>query len=137
MYKYKPIRYIFRAFCLIVYAAITSIMYITISNEIYISDIMESVFHNYYLDLKRAIFLAVFLIVNMLLILIFRLVCEKKTEALFYYICDFIIRITFSVPVSFIIFYFVLFRFCGDLLGTPAVQAIVVAALFVVTDCAM
>ncbi|MDE6750667.1 MAG: hypothetical protein K2K21_16640 [Lachnospiraceae bacterium] len=137
MYKYKPIRYIFRAFCLIVYAAIASIMYITISNEIYISDIMESVFHNYYLDLKRAIFLAAFLIANMLLILIFRLVCEKKTEALLYYICDFIIRITFSVPVSFIVFYFVLFRFCGDLLGTPVVQAIVVAALFVVTDCAM
>lgn len=137
MYKYKPIRYIFRAFCLIVYAAVASMMYITISNEIYISDIMTSIFHNYDLDLKRAIFLAVFLIANMLVILIFRLVCEKKTEALLYYICDFIIRITFSFPVSFIVFYFVLFRFCGDLLVTPAVQAIVVAALFVIADYAM
>ena len=136
-YKYKPIRYIFRALCLLVYAAVASSMYIIISNEIYISVIMESVFHNYYLDLKRSIFLAVFLIANMLFILVFRLICEKKTEALLYYICDFIIRITFSVPVSLIIFYFVLFRFCGNLLASPAVQAAVVAVLFVVADGAM
>lgn len=137
MYKYKPIRYIFRALCLSVYAAVASMMYITITNEIYISDIMESVFHNYYLETKRAIFLAVFLIANMLLILVFRLVCEKKTEALLYYVCDFIIRLTFSVPISFIVFYFVLFRYCGDLLATPTAQAIVVAVLFVVADGAM
>lgn len=137
MYKYKLIRYIFRALCLVVYAAVASMVYISITNGIYISDIMTSIFHDYYLDLKRSIFLAVFLIVNMLLILVFRLVCEKKSEALLYYICDFVIRITFSIPVAFIVFYFVLFRFCGGLLVTPAMQAVVVAVLFVVFDGAM
>lgn len=137
MYKYKPIRYIFRALCLVIYAAIASMMYITIINEIYISDIMESFFHNYYLDLRRAIFLAIFLIANMLLILIFRLVCEKKKEALLYYLCDFIIRITFSVPISFLVFYFALFRYCGNLFITSAMQAIAVSILFVVSDSLM
>lgn len=83
---------------------------------------------------KHSLFLAVYLLANMLFILGFRLISKKETEALLYYICDFVIRITFSIPVSFIIFYFVLYRFCGNWFITIASQAIVFIVLFAIFD---
>ena len=65
MYKYKPARYIFRAFNLLIYAAAASIVCITIYNQIYISDVMNSVFHGYFMDSKRSLYLAIFLLSNM------------------------------------------------------------------------
>ena len=134
MYTYKPARYIFRAFNLVVYAAAASVLFITVLNEIYISDTMESIFQDYFMGSRHALFLSIFLLANMLLILFFRLISKKKTEALLYYICDFIIRITFSIPVSFIVFYFLLYRFCGFWFTTPASQAIAFIVLFALFD---
>lgn len=134
MYKYKPVRYVFRAFNLVIYAAAASFVFIAIFNEIYISDIMNSVFHGYFMDSKRSLFLAVFLFANMLLILFFKLISKTETEALLYYICDFIIRITFSIPLSFIVFYFLLYRFCGEWFTTVISQAVVFIVLFALFD---
>lgn len=134
MYKYKPFRYFFRALNLVIYAVAVSVVFITILNEIYISDIMDSIFHNYLMGTEHAIFLAVFLFANMLLILFFKMISKKKTEALLYYICDFIIRITFSIPISFIVFYFLLYRFFSDWFTTTASQAAVFIALFTLFD---
>ena len=135
--QYKPARYIFRAFNLIVYAAAVSVVFITIMNEIYISAVMDSIFGNYYIDSKRALLLAAFLFANMFLILFFRLISKKEIDALLYYICDFVIRITFSIPVSFIIFYFVLYRFCGMWFRTIPSQAAAFVILFAIFDCLM
>lgn len=132
--QYKPFRYFFRALNLVVYAAAASVLFITVLNEIYISDVMESVFHDYFMGTEHALFLAAFLFANMLLILFFKLISKKKTEALLYYICDFIIRITFSIPVSLILFYFVLYRFFGGWFTTTAAQAVVFVALFALFD---
>ena len=134
MYKYKPARYIFRAFNLLIYAAVASVVCITIYNEIYISDTMTSVFHDYFMDSKRSLYLAIFLLANMFLILFFKLISKTETEALLYYICDFIIRITFSIPVSFIIFYFLLYRFFGEWFITAISQAIAFIVLFALFD---
>lgn len=132
--KYIPFRYFFRAMNLVVYAAAASVVFITVLNEIYISDIMDSIFRDYSMGTGHALFIAVFLFANMLLILFFKLISKKKTEALLYYICDFIIRVTFSIPISFIVFYFVLYRFCGSLFSTTAAQAVVFIALFALFD---
>lgn len=132
--KYKPFRYFFRALNLVVYAAAASVVFITVLNEIYISDIMDSIFQDYSMGTGHALFIAVFLFANMLLIFFFKLISKKKTEALMYYICDFIIRVTFSIPVSFIVFYFVLYRFCGSLFSATAAQAVVFIALFALFD---
>lgn len=132
--KYISFRYFFRAMNLVVYAAAASVVFITVLNEIYISDIMYSIFQDYYMETGHALFIALFLFVNMLLILFFKLISKKKTEALLYYICDFIIRITFSIPISFIVFYFALYRFCGSLFLTTAAQAVVFIALFALFD---
>lgn len=84
--------------------------------------------------MEHALFLAAFLFANMLLILFFKLISKKKNEALLYYICDFIIRVTFSIPVSLIIFYFILYRFFSGLFTTTAAQAVVFIALFALFD---
>lgn len=60
MYKYKPVRYLFRALNLVIYAAAASIVFISVLNEIYLSDVMDSIFHDYYMDTKHAIFLRLF-----------------------------------------------------------------------------
>ena len=137
MYKYKVFRYIFRAFNLIIYAAAASIVFIAVFNELYISDIMYSIFHGYFMDSKRSLLLAGFLLGNMFCILFFKLISKKENEALLYYICDFIIRITFSIPVSFVIFYFLLYRFLGEWFTTAVSQAIVFFVLFCIADCLM
>ena len=129
MYKYKPARYIFRAFNLVIYAMAASVVLITIFNEIYISDIMSAVFHNYSMDSTRSLYLAGFLFINMLIILLFKLISKTETEALLYYICDFIIRITFSLPLSFIVY-----RFLGDWFITAVSQAIAFIVLFALFD---
>ena len=134
MYKYKIARYIFRALNLIIYAAVVSFVGIAILNDIYISNIMDSVFHNYMMDSEHSLYLAFFLLANMILILLFKLVSKKNTEALLYYICDFIIRLTFSIPLAFVVFYFVLYRFCGEMCITPVAQAIEFILLFAVFD---
>ena len=134
MYKYKPVRYVFRAFNLVVYAAVASIVFIAIFNEIYISDIMNAIFHGYFMGTERSLYLAVFLFGNMLIILFFKIISKKKTEALLYYICDFIIRITFSFPLSFIVFYFLLYRFLGEIFITAISQAVAFFVLFVIFD---
>lgn len=134
MYKYKLFRYIFRALNLFIYAAIASFAFLAIFNEFYISDIMGSVFHDYFMDQKRSLLLAGFLLANVLIILLFKLVSKKENEALLYYICDFIIRITFSIPLSFIVLYFLLYRFCSNLLTTAIAQAVVFVILFTVFD---
>lgn len=131
---YKPFRCFFRALNLVVYAAAASVLFITVLNEIYISDIMDSIFQDYLMSTGHALFLAVFLLANMLLILFFKLISKKKTEALLYYICDFIIRITFSIPVSLVIFYFVLYRFFGSRFTTTSTQAAAFIALFALFD---
>ena len=86
MYKYKLFRYIFRALNLFIYAAIASFAFLAIFNEFYISDIMGSVFHDYFMDQKRSLLLAGFLLANVLIILLFKLVSKKENEALLYYI---------------------------------------------------
>lgn len=134
MYKYKGFRYLFRAFNLVVYAIVASLVVIVISNEVCISNIMDSIFHGYFMDPKRSLLLAAFLLGNMLFILFFKLISKNETEALLYYICDFVIRITFSIPVSFIIFYFLLYRFLGEWLMTAISQAIVFLVLFAIFD---
>lgn len=98
---------------------------------------MDSIFHNYSMDSKRSVSLAVFLLANMFFILFFKLISKKKIEALLYYICDFVIRITFSIPLAFIVFYFLLYRICDDLFRTAASQAIAFALLFALFDSLM
>jgi hypothetical protein len=71
----------------------------------------------------------------MLLLLLFKVVSKKQTEALLYYICDSLLRITFSIPLAFIVFYFLIYRFCGSAVATAVTQAIVFGVLFVVFDC--
>lgn len=137
MYKYKPIRYLFRAFNLIVYAVVASAVYMLINKEIYISAVMDSIFGGYYIEPKRAFVISAFLLANMFLILFCKLISKKENEALVYYICDFIIRITFSIPVSFIIFYFVLYRYCGMWVRTVVLQAAAFVLLFAIADCLM
>lgn len=134
MYKYKPARYFFRALSLIIYATAASIVFIAIYNEIFISDIMNTIFHDYYMGPKRSLYLASFLFSNMLLILFCKLISKRKTEALLYYICDFIIRITFSFPLSFVVFYFLLYRFFSDWFTSAVSQAIVFIVLFALFD---
>ncbi len=134
MYKYKVFRYIFRAFNLVIYAIVASVIFIAITNEVYISDFMDSIFHGYFMDSKHSLLLAFLLLANMLFILFFKLISKKETEALLYYICDFIIRITFSIPVSFIIFYFLLYRFWEEWFMKATFQAIVILVLFAIID---
>lgn len=134
MYKYKFARYIFRIFNLFIYAAIASFAGFSIMNGIYVSHIMDSIFNGYSMDAKRCIHLAAFLIGNMLFILFFKLISNEKREALLYYICDFVIRLTFSLPLAFIVFYFLLYRFCGVVLITAASQVIVFIILFALFD---
>lgn len=86
------------------------------------------------LNAQRSLFLAIFLLANMFFILLFKFISKKETEALLYYICDFVIRVTFSIPVSFIIFYFLLYRFLGIYLGNAILQVVVFLILFVVFD---
>lgn len=134
MYKYKPIRYLFRVFNLIIYAAVISFAFIAIREEIYVSDLMDLLFRDYNMGPKRCIYLSAFLLINVGIILLFKFFSKEKISAVLYYICDFIIRITFSVPLSFIVFYFVFYRFWGSLLGIAVVQVIVLVALFALFD---
>lgn len=134
MHKYKSARYIFRALNLIVYASVLSFVFIAIQNDIYISDIMTYIFHDYMMDSMHSMYLAVFLLANMMLILIFKLVSKKKTEALLYYICDFIIRITFSIPLAFVVIYFLIYRFCRVICDISVLQAVEFILLFAVFD---
>ncbi len=134
MYRYKPIRYLFRVFNLIIYAAVISFAFIAIREEIYVSDLMDIVFKDYGMNPQRCIYLSAFLLINVGIIMLFKLFSKEQTGAILYYICDFIIRITFSIPLSFIILYFVFYRFCGLLLGNAVVQAIVFVALFALFD---
>ena len=60
--KYKPFRYFFRALNLVVYAATASVVFITVLNEIYISDIMDSIFQDYSMGTGHALFIAHFLL---------------------------------------------------------------------------
>lgn len=137
MYKYKPVRYLFRAFNLVVYAVVASAVYMLINKGIYISAVMDSILGGYYIEPKRAFVIAAFLLSNMFLILFCKLISKKENEALVYYICDFIIRITFSIPVSLIIFYFVLYRYCGMWVSTAILQAAAFVLLFAIADCLM
>lgn len=134
MYKYKPARYFFRALNLIIYAAVASAVVIAIFNEIFISDVMNAIFHNYLMGPKRSLCLAFFLVANVLVISFFKFISKRKTEALLYYICDFIIRITFSIPLSFVVFYFLLYRFFSDWFTTVASQTIAFIVLFAIFD---
>ena len=95
---------------------------------------MNFLFHNYMMDSEHSLYLAIFLFGNMLIILLFKLYSKKNTEALLYYICDFIIRVTFSVPLSFVVFYFVLCRFFGKYCITPTSQAVEFIVLFAIFD---
>ena len=70
MYKYKVFRYIFRAFNLVIYAIVASVIFIAITNEVYISDFMDSIFHGYFMDSKHSLLLAFLLLANMLMSLI-------------------------------------------------------------------
>lgn len=134
MYKYKAARYMFRALNLIIYAAVASFSVIVILNDLYISDIMDSIFQNYTMGSERSIYLAIFLLSNVLIIMLFKLVSKKNTEALLYYICDFIIRLTFSVPLAFVVFYFLLYRFWREICITSVSQVIEFILLFAVFD---
>lgn len=52
---YKPFRYFFRALNLVVYAGAASVLFITVLNEIYISDIMNSIFQDYLMSTGHAL----------------------------------------------------------------------------------
>ena len=95
MYKYKPVRYIFRLLNLIIYAAVISFSVIAIRDDLCITDFMTTIFKDNLMDSKRSLYLSIFLLVNVCIILLFKVLSKEKTKALFYYICDFIIRLTF------------------------------------------
>lgn len=134
MYKYKPVRYIFRLLNLIIYAAIISFAVLAIRDDIRITDFMTTIFKDNLMNSKRSFYLAIFLLVNVGIILLFKVLSKEKTKALFYYICDFIIRLTFSVPLAFITLYFLLYRLMPNLLFDAMTQIIVFLILFAVYD---
>ena len=134
MYKYKPVRYAFRALNLIVYAVVISFAVILAMNEIRISDFLQPYIGDYYMDSTKSLYLAIFLIGNVIVLLIFKLVSKKETSALFYYICDFIMRITFSVPLALVIVYFVFCRFAEESMESPVMQGIVFLLFFGLFD---
>ena len=134
MYKYKPARYVFRVLNLIVYATVISFAVILAMNDIRISDFLQPYIGDYYMDSTKSLYLAVFLIGNVILLFIFKLVSKKETEALFYYICDFIMRITFSVPLALVIVYFVFCRFAEETMESPIAQGIVFLLFFGLFD---
>lgn len=134
MYKYKPVRYLFRALNLIVYAAVISFAFLAIRDEIYVSDLMDSIFVDYSMGPQRCMLLAAFLLINVGIILLFKVFKKDNISAILYYVCDFIIRITFSIPLSFVVFYFAGYRFLGSMFSGAAEQAIVVVLLFSVFD---
>lgn len=134
MYKYKPVRYIFRLLNLIIYAAVISFSVIAIRDDLRITDFMAAVFKDNLMDSKRSLYLTIFLLVNVCIILLFKVLSKEKTKALFYYICDFIIRLTFSVPLAFITLYFLFYRLMPNLLFDAMTQIIVFLILFAVYD---
>jgi len=134
MYKYKPVRYAFRVLNLIIYAAVISFALIMAMYDMRISDLIGSYIGNYYMDSTKSLYLAGFLIGNVILLLIFKMVSKDETSALFYYICDFIMRITFSIPLALIVLYFVFYRFLGELMDIPIVQGIVFLLFFAMFD---
>ena len=73
MYRYKPIRYLFRVFNLIIYAAVISFAFIAIREEIYVSDLMDIVFKDYGMNPQRCIYLSAFLLINVGIIMLFKL----------------------------------------------------------------
>ena len=134
MYKYKPVRYAFRVLNLIIYAAVISFALIMAMYDMRISDLIGSYIGSYYMDSTKSLYLAGFLIGNVILLLIFKMVSKDETSALFYYICDFIMRITFSIPLALIVLYFVFYRFLGELMDIPIVQGIVFLLFFAMFD---
>lgn len=137
MYKYKGVRYFFRILNLIVYSIVISFIFLVVVNKFDIIDMLNSFLSNYEMTPKRSFYLAVFLLLNVAFILLFRLISKKEIEAILYYICDFVIRITFSIPVSIIVFYFLVYRFCEALLVTTLMQGIIFAMLFFIFDSLM
>ena len=134
MYKYKPVRYVFRILNLIVYAAVISFAVIMALNEIRISDFLQPYIGDYYMDSTKSLYLAGFLIGNVIVLLIFKLISKEETAALFYYICDFLMRILFSIPLALIVLYFGFYRFLGELMEIPLVQGGVFLLFFAVFD---
>lgn len=134
MYKYKPARYFFRVLNLIVYATVISFAVIMVLNDMRISDLMQSYIGDYSMDQRKSLVLAGILIGNVILLLVFKLISKEKTAALFYYICDFIMRFTFSIPLAFVMVYFVFFRFAEDLMGEPAAQGVILLLFFALFD---
>lgn len=72
MYKYKPVRYIFRLLNLIIYAAVISFSVIAIRDDLCITDFMTTIFKNNLMDSKRSLYLAIFLLANVCIILLLR-----------------------------------------------------------------
>lgn len=134
MYKYKPARYVFRALNLIVYAMSISFAVILALNDMRISDLMQSYMGDYYMDSTKSLYFAGFLIGNVVFLLLFKIVSKKETAALFYYICDFIMRITFSIPLALVVVYFVFYRFAKEAMEKPVAQGIVFLLFFGLFD---
>lgn len=134
MYKYKAVRYVFRALNLFIYAVIISFAGLVFTNQVELIEMMDSLLENYSMTPVRSMVFAAFLLLNMVFILLLKLFSRKKTEAVLYYICDFVIRITFSVPLTLFIMYFVLYRFCPMLIATGLAQAVWFLLLFYIFD---
>lgn len=134
MYKYKPVRYVFRILNLFVYAVVISFCCLAVVKQLDIVDILNSIFGNYQMTPERSVYLAVFLLANVAFILLFKLFSKKETEAILFYICDFVIRITFSIPVTLIVVYFLIYRFCPMFLDEGFAQGILALLLFLMFD---
>lgn len=119
---------------LIIYAAIISFAVLAIRDNIRIIDFMTTVFKDNLMDSKRSLYLAIFLLINVCIILLFKVLSKEETKALFYYICDFIIRLTFSIPLAFITLYFLLYRLMPNLLPDAMTQTIIFLILFAIYD---
>ncbi|MBR1701280.1 MAG: hypothetical protein IJ716_04930 [Lachnospiraceae bacterium] len=134
MYKYKPARYIFRALNLVVYAMVISFAVILVLNDMRISELMQSYIGDYYMDATKSLYLAGVLIGNVIFLLLFKAVSKKENGALLYYICDFIMRISFSIPLALAVVYFLFWRFAKDAMEEPIAQGIVFLLFFGLFD---
>ena len=86
MYKYKPVRYIFRLLNLIIYAAVISFSVIAIRDDLCITDFMTTIFKNNLMDSKRSLYLAIFLLVNVCIILLFKVLSKEQRRCFTTYV---------------------------------------------------
>lgn len=106
----KVVRFLFRIFNLIVYASFLSLLAVLYMMGDIDGNLYSIVGPNV-LSTKGYIILSLFLLLNMAFILLFKALRTDQNIEWMYYICDTVIRITFTIPLCFIIYYYVISRF--------------------------